>query len=428
MSAIARFIVRRRWFVLAAWAIVLGIALVAGADTREHIRQPSLTIPGSDAARADSLSSREFGGTVSMAVLLKGPAAEVEKLGPRLVRELQEVDGVQVLSPWAIGGSRVLKEPSGQALLALQVKKPFEQVSEETTPAVEAVLAREVKEPLRAEITGLAPLVRALNESSLDSLHRGELIALPVLFLMLLLIFRSPVAALVPALCGLLVTRIGIALMGPIADHVAIDALALNLVTMVGLALGVDYALLVVSRFREELESEPSVERAVELSIGRAGRTVLLAGAALSIGMLCALVIAPGSLLVSATIGVVVVTIVAVVVAVFAMPAVLAVMGTGINRWKLRSPGTGLAWARLSERTLRHPAAAAGFVLLPLALLAAPALALNTGPPNVANLPPDNAARMSYESFERDRGAGWSTPYEVVFRTAGSGHDDKAAE
>ncbi len=339
MSAIARFIVRRRWFVLAAWALVLGLALVAGADTREHIRQPSLTIPGSDAERADSLSSREFGGTVSMAVLLKGPAAEVEKRGPRLVRELQEIDGVQVLSPWAIGGSRVLKEPSGQALLALQVKKPFEQVSEETTPAVEAVLAREVKEPLRAEITGLAPLVRALNESSLDSLHRGELIALPVLFLMLLLIFRSPVAALVPALCGLLVTRVGIALMGPIADQVAIDALALNLVTMVGLALGVDYALLVVSRFREELENEPSVERAVELSIGRAGRTVLLAGAALSIGMLCALVIAPGSLLVSATIGVVVVTVVAVVVAVFAMPAVLAVLGTGINRWQLRSPG-----------------------------------------------------------------------------------------
>ena len=73
--------------------------------------------------------------------------------------------------------------------------------------------------PLSAEITGLAPLVRALNEASLDSLDKGELIALPILFVMLLLIFRSPLAALIPAISGLLVTRIGTALMGVVGDQ-----------------------------------------------------------------------------------------------------------------------------------------------------------------------------------------------------------------
>ena len=118
-----------------------------------------------------------------------------------------------------------------------------------------------------------------------------------------------------PAISGLLVTRIGTALMGLIGRGVEIDALALNLVAMIGLALGVDYSLLVVSRFREELANGRSVPEAVEEVTARAGRTVLFAGSALAIGMLTALALAPGALLVSSSLGLLVATIVAVSVA-----------------------------------------------------------------------------------------------------------------
>jgi putative drug exporter of the RND superfamily len=354
-----------------------------------------------------------------MAILLKGPPDVLERQGPQIVQRLEQIEGVQVLSPWAIGGARVLREPSGQALLTLQVRKPFEQISDETTPAVENTLQRFVKPPLQAELTGLAPLVRAINEASLDSLDQGELIALPILFVMLLFIFRSPVAALIPAISGLLVTRIGTALMGAVNEVIEVDALALNMVTMIGLALGVDYSLLVVSRFREELAAGKSVAGAVEEATTRAGRTVLFAGAALGVGMLGALLIAPGALLVSATMGVIVAAVMAVTVALFAMPAGLAVLGRNVNRWQFGGARTGNAWIRIAERSLRKPGVAAFFVLLPLLVLSAPALALDTGPPNVANLPPDDASRKSYEAFERDRGVGWSTPFEVTFKTDG---------
>src|SRR5439155_19164446 len=76
-------------------------------------------------------------------------------------------------------------------------------------------------------------------------------------------------------------------------------------------------------------------------------------------------------------------------------------------------------WVRLSERLSAKPGVAAALAIFPLLLLTTPALALNTGPPNVANLPPDNAARKSYEGFEHDRGAGWATPFEVTFHTTG---------
>ena len=136
MRAIARFTIRHARLTLGAWALVLVAALAFGASATDHIGQPSLRIPGSDSARAADLTNREFGGTISMAVLLEGPPKLVEQRGPRLVRELQEIEGVEVLSPWAIGGERVLKEPRGQALLALQVRRPFDRISDETMPAV----------------------------------------------------------------------------------------------------------------------------------------------------------------------------------------------------------------------------------------------------------------------------------------------------
>jgi RND superfamily putative drug exporter len=419
MRWIARVATRHRWPVLGCWAVLFVVALAAGPSARRHLHQTNLQIPGTSAARAAALSDRQFGGPVAMAILLKGPPALVERRGPQIVADLQRIRGVRVLSPWALGGSRVLREPAGQALLTVQVRRPFQTIINETTPAVERVLARDVRPPMSDEVSGLSPLVRAINQASLHALDQGELIALPILFVMLLLIFRSPLAALVPALSGLLVTRIGTALMGVIAHKVEVDALALNMVAMIGLALGVDYSLLIVSRFREELANGRSVPDAIEEVTARAGRTVVFAGSALSLGMLGALLIAPGALLVSSTIGLIVATVMAVLVALFAMPAGLAALGTSVDRWQLGTAALTSPWVRIAERALRRPGVAAFFTLLPLLVLAGPAVALSTGPPNVANLPPHDAARRSFEAFQRDRGAGWAAPFEVDFKTDG---------
>ncbi len=420
MRWLARFACRRPVAVLLVWAVVFVVALLVGSSARSHLNTTDLQIPGTESARASALTTKAFGGTVAIAILLKGPPDVLEREGPKIVSQLERIPKVDVLSPWASGGQRVLLEPSGQALLTIQVRRPFQQISNETTPAVEQTLKRAVHAPLRVEITGLSPLVRAINHASLDSLDKGELIALPVLFLMLLLIFRSPLAALVPALSGLLVTQIGIAIVATFARNVAVDALALNLVTTIGLALGVDYSLLIVSRFREELANGRSVPDAVEEVTARAGRTVLFAGSALSVGMLCALAIAPGALLISASMGVLVATVVAVVVALFAMPAGLALVGTRIDAWRFGSRDVANPWVRIAERALRKPGVAAFFTLLPLLVLATPVLGLKTGPPNVQNLPPHDPARLSYEAFQHDRGAGWSAPFEVDFQTTGA--------
>lgn len=425
MRWLGRFAARRPGPVLLVWAVLFVLALLAAPSARENLHATDLQIPGTPSARAAELTREQFGGTVAMAILLKGSPDLVEQHGPDIVRALERIDRVDVLSPWAPGGARVLREPPGEAQLSLQVRRPLREIFDETTPAVERTLDRVVPPGMRAELTGQAPLMRAINETSLDALDKGELIALPILFLMLLVIFRSPLAALVPAIAGLLVIRIGTALMGVIALYVDVDALALNMVAMIGLALGVDYSLLVVSRFREELAAGRSVPDAVEEVAARAGRTVLFAGTALATGMLGALLIAPGSLLVSSTMGVIVAAVVAVSVALLAMPAGLALLGHTMDRWQFGGARGDSPWVGIAERALRKPGAAAFFVLLPMLVLAAPAIGLDTGPPNVANLPADNPARQSYDTFARERGAGWAAPFEVDFTTRGPVATDK---
>jgi RND superfamily putative drug exporter len=393
------------------------VSLALAGNARDDLHETNLQIPGTDADRAAKLTEDKFGGTLSLAVLLKGPPEQEQLLrreGPRLAQRLERIPGVEVLSPFAIGGDRVLREPRGQALFSLQVRRSQEDISDETLPAVERALDQ-VKPPLQTELSGRAPLVRALNEASLDSLDKGELIAFPILVVLLLLVFRSPIAALVPLISGLFVTRIGTGAMSFLNDWFALDALALNMLTMIGLALGVDYSLLIVSRFREELASGAGVAEALEEALARAGRTVVFAGTALAVGMLGALLIAPGNLLVSATLGVIVACVLAVAVALLAIPAGLALLGTRVNQWQLWTARRENPWVRLSERLSSKPGIAVLLATLPLLFLSAPALALDTGPPNVENLPPDNSARKSYESFERDRGAGWATPFEVTF-------------
>jgi putative drug exporter of the RND superfamily len=266
MRRIARLGIRRPVPILIFWIGAFLVALFFAGNARDNLHETQLQIPGTDADRAAKLSQSEFGGTISMAILLKAPPNRERALvreSEALVRRLERIPEVDVLSPFAIGGDPRLAEPRGQALLTLQVNRPAEDVSKKTLPQVEDAIAK-VRPPVETEISGRAPLVRAINEASLDSLDKGELIAFPILIILLLLVFRSPIAALIPLACGLLVTRIGMATMGALNEAFQLDALALNMLTMIGLALGVDYSLLIVSRFREELRAGRTVEEAVE--------------------------------------------------------------------------------------------------------------------------------------------------------------------
>jgi len=290
----------------------------------------------------------------------------------------------------------------------------------DVVPALERTVEARVRQPVVATQSGFASVSRALQEESLNSTERAELLAAPLLILILLLVFRSVAAAAVPLAFGALTVFAGRGVLSLLSGVMTVDALSLVVCTMMGLALGVDYSLLIVSRFREELERDPDAWRAAAATRASAGRTTLFAGVTLIVALVFSAFLQPGSLLLSLAIATAVVTVISVVISTVAVPALLGLLGPRINAGRIGPPprpGGRSTVAAAAGAALRNPALAACLVAVPLVLLALPVLAFTTGAPGIDELPTSNGARQSAERIDRAVGPGWEAPFVLVVAT-----------
>jgi RND superfamily putative drug exporter len=414
---IAGLVISRPLLVLAVWLTVIGGLALKGIGVEDRLHRSSLSVSGG-AERANQLGTDHFGSFASLTLLLEGPRGELDAQGRRLVARIDRLEGAKVLSPWTTtGNGATLRPRRDRALLVVRTERDFEEISRETTPALRALLERHVTAPVRAHMTGAPDVANGIHGGSLDALARAEVIAAPVLLLVLLLVFRSPVAAAIPLMLGLMTigaTRGAIDLLNGV---VPLDALALSIGSMIGLALGVDYSLLVVSRFREELAAGADTRRAATIATQTAGRTVIFAGVALLAAGVASTALAPGSLLVSAGVGLMTAATLSVAGAIAALPAALALRGEWVDRWRFGAAEGQRGTAGVALATLRRPAAAAALVTALMVLLAAPATALDTGPPSPLQMPSSSVEYRDYEAIRKALGPGWMAPYDIVVAT-----------
>ena len=287
-------------------------------------------------------------------------------------------------------------------------------------PGLEATLEERVDPPVAATQSSFASVSRALQEESLSSTERAELLAAPLLVFVLLLVFRSAVAAAIPLAFGALTVAAGRGVLSLLSGAMTVDALSLVVCTMMGLALGVDYSLLIVSRFREELQRDPDPWRAAAATRASAGRTTLFAGLTLVVALVFSAYLQPGSLLLSLATATAVVTVISVVISTLAVPPLLGLLGPRINALRIGpapSDGRRSTVAGLAERALRNPALAACLVAVPLVLLALPVIGFVTGAPGIGELPRSNQARQNAETIDRAVGPGWEAPFVLVAAT-----------
>ena len=397
-------------------AIVLAALAVIGTGVTSRLDPTTLNVPGSATAEANAMLEEHFGPSAPFAILLRGPADALDEQGPRLVHALRQEPGVTTLSPWDKGSVEGLRPSPEKALILADFHVDTKTAVNETVPRLEEVLEQKVTAPVRATQAGYATLSRALQQESINASEHGELIALPILLIVLLLVFRSPIAAAIPLGFGAITVLASRGILYFLTSWFSIDAFALTVCTMIGLALGVDYSLLMVSRFREELESGATPLEAARQTRRHAGRTVAFAGSTLLISMLVSLLILPGSLLVSLAGTVAMVVVLSVTVATVVGPAILTLAGRNVNRWRIGTPASAdrSAVMRFVNGALRRPLLAALVIGAILLALAGPALGLKLGPPSPEQLPKDAPARQNAELIDNAIGPGWDAPFQIV--------------
>jgi RND superfamily putative drug exporter len=410
-------------------AAVSGLALVVsfcltlgliGLGVEDRLQPLSLVVPGTSSSEAEAIAQSHFGSSSPFSVLLQGPASALERQGPPLVRALRRQPHATVISPWDRGSLSDLRRGPRKALILVDFHVPLNRAMRDTVPGLERLLGDNVRPPVTAVQSGFASVSRALQEESLHSTERAELMAAPLLILVLLLVFRSVVAAVVPIAFGALTVFAARGVLAVLASAMEVDALSLVVCTMMGLALGVDYSLLIVSRFREELRKGGDPWRAAATTRSSAGRTTFFAGLTLVIALVLSAFLQPGSLLLSLAAATAVVTVISVLISTVAVPGLLALLGSRINagRFGRSEPRSGPSKvAAIATAALRNPGLAACLVALPLLLLMLPILGFSTGAPGIQELPSNNHARQSAEAIDRAIGPGWEAPFVLVAAT-----------
>jgi putative drug exporter of the RND superfamily len=266
---------------------------------------------------------------------------------------------------------------------------------------------------IKLEITGEAPLSLDLQKVSADDVKHAEERAMPVTLLLLLLAFGSLVAALLPLGIGVLSISMALGAAALLAHYLHLSILVHNLATMLGLGLGIDYALLMVSRFREALAEGYDPGHAADSAAGLAGRTLIISATTVAIGF-SALLTVPISELRSIGIAGLLVTVLSVILCTFILPWVLGLLGHRINAARVRLPGrrfktpeslcaASKRWERWGGIVTRRPWTALLVAGVPLLILAFQAQRISPGIPGLDSLP---AAAASVRALHTLQGMG----------------------
>ncbi|MGW7087349.1 MMPL family transporter [Streptomyces sp. NPDC054871] len=401
---IAELAIRRSRLILILAALAVALMGVLGAGAFGKLQDGGFNDPASESSRAREVIDEKLGGETNLVLLVRAPEGRVDapaakKTGQALVSDLKdERDLENVVSYWDTN-SPDLRSKDGREAIVLARVKGAETERQDNANGVIDEYAGTYKGALTVKAGGTTGVSHDMGPQIGKDLVLAESIAVPLILLLLLVVFGTVVSALLPlaiALIAIVGVFAQLFLLGGVTD---VSIFAINLTTALGLGLGVDYGLLMISRFREQLASGASVEDAVRTTMSTAGRTVAFSAATVA-AALAALMVFPQYFLRSFGYSGVGVVVIAALATLFVMPALLTVLGHRVNSGRMPwakpgRPRTGApAWGRLARTVMRRPALTALPVLAILLLAASPLLGITFGTPDERVLPEGAESRQ----------------------------------
>ncbi len=435
-ESLGHLVYRRRRVVLGLAAGFVVIAVVWGTGVFGRLSGGGFEDPNSESSRAVAVAEDRLGRQATDVVVvytdLAGGGVDDPAFQDAVQGTLDRLPADQVASVtsyWSTGGAPQFASDDGQSTYAaVQLVGDTEEDREAAYEEIaDALVAPGQVETLRG---GAVPTFVAVNEQVTEDIAAAESISLPILFVLLVVVFGSLAAASLPLAIGGLAILGAFTLLriGTLFGDVSV--FAINIVTMLGLGLAIDYALFVVSRFREELRAlgndREHVNDALARTMATAGRTVAFSGVTVAVS-LAALLFFPQNFLRSMGFGGIAAVVVAMVAALTVLPALLAVMGPRVDALRIRVPwrrakpaygdsgvnGDHGLWARWARGVMRRPVLVIVGTVALLVALGLPFLRVSFGGVDARALPEGTESRVAAEAVQ-ERFPGGAVPMDVV--------------
>jgi uncharacterized membrane protein YdfJ with MMPL/SSD domain len=405
-SALGAFVVARRRWVLIGTLVFLVFAGVWGAGAFSGFSgSAGFDDPGSQSSQADAQLAGPLGtGGTDVVVLYENPNQTVDE--PQFAEPVQKA----LASVPRAGLARLDSywTTHDQAYVSADKHSTYVEVQFKTTDDPTRITAlRQIKSSFAApgfqvRFGGYTAMIDQINAQTSRDIGLAEGVSLPILFLLLILMFRSLVAASLPLAVGITAAVGSLAVLRGVMYFVDLYTFAINVVTILGLGLAIDYALLMVNRFREELAAGRTVDAAVRRTVSTAGRTVVFSGLAVAISFI-GLALFPSRFLQSMGYAGVATVLFAVLSSLTVLPALLRVVGTRVNSLRIPLPRRRSAalvtderqgrWYKIAQAVMRRPLVSTVGIVVVLVLLGTPFLGVNWARPGDWVLPVNSDAR-----------------------------------
>ena len=426
---LARASARRPWVVVGLWVVLFLVGGFLATGIGDVLTTEFALTNEPESVKADQLlEERLRGPEQARELVIVGSTsatvddAEFQAFVDGLLAEIRGLDGMVegATSFYETGDERLVSTGRDKTLLPVVIAGDIEDASDNVEPLVGLVEEANGREGFEVLTAGFGSISRTFNEASEEDLQRGELIALPIALLILLLVFGAAVAAGIPIILAVVAIVVATGTAALIGQAFELSFLVVNMITMIGLALGIDYSLFIIHRFREERRSGLVKEEAIARAGATASRAVLFSGGAVIVGLM-GLFIVPTNIYRSLATGAIVVAIFAVLAALTLLPAVLSLLGDRINALRLPLPRRGRSagdeggfWGWVATVVMTHPVISVVVTVVFLLAVAAPLVTINLGLAGVSTLPEDTESRRAFETLDNDFSAGLISPAEIV--------------
>ncbi len=414
------FVYRFRWLVVLVWVVVLAVSAVFAPDLSERLKGGGFEGAGTEAEQVQDIMGEEFG--VSPAALtvvfedkngeLSARSEEFQKAESEALEDIEGLEQVRGVTTYAESGDARFISDDGKKSYAVI---GFETSLDQTRNVVDLTRGEVRSEELTTYVTGAPAVYQDIEDASNKDVKKAEKYAFPFALIILVVAFGTLVAASIPVIIGGASVLAALAAIYFVSGIYDMSVFVLTISTMLGLGLGIDYALFAVSRFREELESYP-VSEAVPRTVATAGRSIFFSGTAVLIG-LSGLLFFPYMFMRSIGVAGVIVVFTSVVAALTLLPAVLGILGAKVNALSIRrgrgAPGLGF-WSRSAEIVMRHPFIVLVFTGALLFALLYPVSHMKVGVPEASVLPKSYESRAGDDILKQDFDYASLNPIQVV--------------